>query len=177
MSALGELITAVLTQVRIDLPDLPTLREMEGRFDDGELKRTSMRYPAIMVSRLGCRQMDATPSQLGQGVYDVTMGAFVLTKDDGQTKAEAHQLALVDYLLRKLPEQTWERDFFDPAHQVEERPIVTAATRAKQVLATAVTWRQPVMLAPFTPDDARLIQVIFDSAREPDADVMVGEAP
>lgn len=158
MSLLSALPEAVIAQIRAVLPELREARAIEGRFDAEELKRVSARAPAVLVARIGLTQIPRNPDFQLLG-YQMRLAAFVLTRSDlGQT-AQAVQAQIVDTLLRLIPDRAWGLADAGPAAAVTEAPIVTRETRERQVLLTAVTWDQPVMLQPVAAGDVVNLQI------------------
>lgn len=152
MTLLKALPQAIITQIKTTLPALRTCREMEGRFDDGELARVGAATPAVLVARLGATQTRDAPDWPLKG-YTLRMAAFVLSKPTLTGPASDHLSVIVEAILGLLVEATWGLENVGEARNIGEAPIVTQKTRSAQVLISAITWDQPVVLAAPTPSN------------------------
>ncbi|MFO1174469.1 MAG: hypothetical protein U1E48_04585 [Paracoccaceae bacterium] len=153
----------VATQISTVLPALGTCKGFAGRFDVAVLKRLGIAAPAVLVSRLGCRQAEvmAGPHKL----FEADMAAFIVTKDAlGLPRDEAAQ-NISAVLLRLIPEKTWGQVGVGAAQKVREVGMITEASEKEAISLWAVTWMQPLAL------DGYLI-----TAPQP-IDLYVGQAP
>lgn len=135
-----------VARIRELLPDLAQCSAMAGRLDLSAVLSTSIRAPAVLVSRLGVRA--ARPASGTQWHYAVRMAAFALTKHSTGLDRDAALGAIVQVLMQVVPGTTWRGadPGIGPAEAVEEEPITLAALRKAGISVSAVLWTQPVVL-------------------------------
>ncbi|MGS4945203.1 hypothetical protein ACVDG3_06965 [Meridianimarinicoccus sp. RP-17] len=133
------------------LPELVTCEAIEGDFDAAELKRISLRAPAVLVAALGLNQ--ELEISWPQGEVGVSMAAFVVTRDHRDLRARASAWAITQALATMVPEATWGLPECGPAARMRQRVLITRETRAAAVHLSAVTWTQPAVLNPFANAD------------------------
>lgn len=130
--------------IRAVLPQLRDCRGIAGRLNIEEIKRRGINAPAVLVSRLGARQVQGLvgPMQL----FEVSMAAFVVTRDGiGLPREDAAQ-AITSALLRLVPENTWRQVGVGPAEKVAEQALATTDTEKNAISLWAVTWVQNITL-------------------------------
>ena len=143
---LAELPQIVAQAVHAHIPNLAECAPMLGGFDLDELKRTSIKAPAIRISRLGLRPKDTRAGPHRR--YDALMAAFVVTRDSAGLPRDIALSNLTSALLALIPDQRWGTPGLGEAEDVEERVLVNSGARAVTLSLAAVTWVQPVTLAP-----------------------------
>lgn len=134
----------VATSIKVVLPELRECRGMAGRFDVETLKRLGIAAPAVLVSRLGARQsaVNSGPHVL----FDVSLAAFVVTKDALGLKRDEAAANICQTLLQLVPMKTWLLGGVGPADNVEEQSLITAASENSASSLWAVTWTHQVAL-------------------------------
>lgn len=143
---LAKLPALIAARISAALPELRECAGMVGGFDVEELKRQGLRAPAIRVSRLGVQPMQALAGPHDR--FAVAMAAFVVTRDQMGLPRDEAMSNIVAALLQMVPENCWGESGVGPAQQIEERVLVGREARAITAALSAVTWRQPVTLAP-----------------------------
>ena len=76
------------------------------------------------------------------------MAAFVITRTMGALHRDIALTNLTSALVALIPDSTWATPGVGEAEQVEERILINAAARQVTLSLAAVTWVQPVALAP-----------------------------
>lgn len=130
--------------IRAVLPQLRDCRGIAGRLNLDEVKRRGINAPAVLVSRLGARQVQALAGPLH--VFEVSMAAFVVTRDAVGLPREDAAQAITAALLRLVPENTWRQVGVGPAEKVAEQALATTDTEKSAISLWAVTWVQNVTL-------------------------------
>lgn len=143
---LAQLPDLIAAKIKLALPDLHECAGMVGGFDVEELKRTGLRAPAVRVSRIGVQSMSGYAGPHRR--FGVGMAAFVITRDQMGLKRDIAMSNIVSALLGMIPDNCWGETGAGPAEQVEERVLVNRDARQITAALSAVTWRQPVTLAP-----------------------------
>lgn len=148
LSRLPEIVAA---QILVRLPELVTCEAIEGDFDAAELKRVSVRTPAVLVAALGLNQeLEISWAQTEVGI---SMAAFVVTRNHHDLRARASAWSITQVLATMLPEATWGLPECGPAARMRQRVLITRETRAAAVHLSAISWTQPAVLAPFANAD------------------------
>jgi len=143
---LSRLPEIVAEHVHDRLPELVTCEAIEGDFDAAELKRISLRAPAVLVAALGLNQeLEISWEQIEVGV---NMAAFVVTRDHRELRARSSAWAITQVLATTVPEATWGLPECGPAARMRQRVLITRETRAAAVHLSVVTWTQPAVLNP-----------------------------
>ncbi|MBR3371173.1 MAG: hypothetical protein IKG52_11155 [Rhodobacteraceae bacterium] len=145
ITLLANLPGIVASAIHDRLPDLAECTPMLGGFDLEELKRTSVKAPAIRVTRLGLRPRDTRAGPHRR--FDAMMAAFVITRDRAGLPRDVALSNLTAALLALIPDNSWATAGLGEAEGVEERVLVNGATRGVALSLAAVTWVQPVTLA------------------------------
>ncbi|MFN4058219.1 MAG: hypothetical protein ACK4HW_08560 [Roseinatronobacter sp.] len=145
-SLLSDLPGVIAAAIHAHLPDLAECVPMLGGFDLDELKRTSVKAPAIRVTRLGLRPRDTRAGPHRR--FDAMMAAFVITRDRTGLPRDAALSNLTAALLALIPDNRWGTEGIGEAQDAEERVLINGAARGVALSLAAVTWVQPVTLAP-----------------------------
>lgn len=138
---LSTLNDAIAATIRTWLPQLATCKGMAGRFDVDALTRDGIKAPAVLVSRLGARQLRGTAGP--QPEFGLDMAAFVVTKDALGLQRDTAAANICQVLLARIPNRVWGLEDLGEAREVEEQSLITSATQGKAVSLWAVTWVQP----------------------------------
>jgi hypothetical protein len=146
ITLLANLPGIVARAIHTHLPDLAECTPMLGGFDLEELKRASIKAPAIRVTRLGLRPRDTRAGPHRR--FDAMMAAFVITRDRAGLPRDAALSNLTAALLTLIPDNRWATEGIGEAQDAEERVLVNAGARAVTLSLAAVTWVQPITLAP-----------------------------
>ena len=141
---LTDLRTAIVAQIKTDLPSLKSVEAHGGRFTLPELKAVAVKSPAVRVACLGVSRATST----AQGVDVVAAwGAFVISKDLHPVSRDAVTLGLVSALLPIVPLNCWGlEDYVDSARDVRADNLFSRDLDAQGVSIWAVTWRHTVTL-------------------------------
>jgi hypothetical protein len=144
LTRLSELSKSIAAQMQEALPDLKECTSFAGRLDVEELKRRSIQAPAVLVSRL--RLVESKAYSGPTVTFDVSMAAFIVTKDrPGLTRDDA-AANIASVLLSMIPECRWGLSWAGEADKVSEEPLISSGTRRDGVAISAVLWRQPITL-------------------------------
>ena len=141
---LNELLEGVAGGVREALPALKTCAVHDGRFQAAELRRWSLRAPAVLVAWLG------TPRTETPGVpwtdCEQQLAAFVVTRDaPGLPRGKAAR-AIAAALLLLIPRARWGLSGTGAAERLQARNLFSAEIDKANVALWAVTWRQALRL-------------------------------
>lgn len=139
LSTLNDTIAAT---VKTWLPQLATCKGMAGRLDVDALARDGIKAPAVLISRLGARQMRGTSGP--QPAFALDMAAFVVTKDALGLQRDAAAANICQLLLMRIPNRVWGLEDLGEAREVEEQSLISSASQGKAVSLWVVTWVQPV---------------------------------
>lgn len=153
---LAQLPALIAVAIKETLPHLQDCSGMVGGFDIEELKRQGLRAPAVRVSRLGVSAMSGYAGPHRR--FGVGMAAFVITKDQMGLPRDIAMSNIVAALLQMIPDNCWGETGVGAAEQVEERVLVNREARQITASLSAVTWRQPVTLAPLPEGEALPIE-------------------
>lgn len=133
-------------RIKEALPGLRQCQAMAGRLDVDRLKEKGIATPAVLVTRLRCRQDKTYGGPLP--TYRVQMAAFILCKDELGLARDLAAANIAQVLLRLVPDQIWGlRDHVGGAEAVTEEPLVSIASDKAALALTAVTWEQVVGLS------------------------------
>lgn len=143
LAALPGLIAA---RIKAVLPGLRECKGIAGRFNLDILKAKGVAAPAVMVSRLRMRQGETLAGP--HYSYILTMGAFIVTRNELGLHRDEGAATIAQALLRLIPDQVWGQPAdLGAAFDVAEEPILSLETEKHAVALSAVTWSQPVALA------------------------------
>lgn len=134
----------VAAQVKVVLPELRSCEAIDGDFDARELDRVSRHSPAVLVATLGASQVQAPAWPRIE--LQLAMAAFIVTRNRGAVSGTFDNLVIAQRLFLLLPENDWGSPDFGPAKAISWRNAVSDATRGKQLVLSAVSWQQPVVL-------------------------------
>ena len=141
---LNALLEAIADGVREALPELKTCAVHDGRFQAAELRRWSLRSPAVLIAWLG------TPKTETPGVSwtdcDQQLAAFIMTSDrPGLPRGKAAR-AIAAALLLLIPRARWGLSGTGAAERLQARNLFSAEIDKANVALWTVTWRQPLRL-------------------------------
>jgi hypothetical protein len=145
-SLLANMPGIIAAAIHDHLPELAECAPMLGGFDLDELKRTSVKAPAIRVTRLGLRPRDTRAGPHRR--FDAMMAAFVITRDRAGLPRDTALSYLTAALLALIPDNRFATEGVGEAEAAEERVLVNGAARGVALSLAAVTWVQPITLAP-----------------------------
>ena len=151
----NDLLAAIAAELRGRLPKLRSCEVHDGKWDASELKRWTVRTPAVLIAWLGTTRTE-TP---GEAWTDCSqqLAAYVVTRDQEGLSRGAAARNLVDWLLLYVPRVRWG---FSSASDASSAAGIGTATdlRAENlysgaidktgVALWAVTWRQALRLGP-----------------------------
>lgn len=146
--SLNDYREAVATDLRAVLPASVHVETHGGRFDEGEIKRVGGKAPAVFVAVLDVADIEA-----GNGAIlgDVTMGAFVATKDAPAMRRDEAALALAVVVTRRVALAEWPAEH--TPQRVAARNLFSASQDRTGLALWAVSWRQRVAIAPLEDQD------------------------
>jgi len=161
---LAALPDVVATQVAARIPDLAECRGIAGRFSVGELRKQSIRHPAVLIAHLGARQeQDWTGPHHG---FLLDMAAFVITKDRLGLPRDAAAANIGQVLLSMIPDNSWGESALGQARAVRLQSLVTPETRDAATSLWAVTWSQPAVVQGYTTPEPLAIELYLGQAPE-----------
>lgn len=161
---IADLTDKVATQANAVLPSLRVCEPVDGAFDVQELKRVSKQVPAVLVAVLGARQ--AAAPVWPNIEFRMGMAAYILTNNHGAMTGTTAGLIIAQTLLTLIPEKKWGNPAFGPAQDVSWKNLNSRESRSLQVVLSAVTWTQPVILQASDPAAPVDLQVYASRAPE-----------
>lgn len=150
---LSDLPTLVAATIHGVLPDLRDCRAIDVPFDTAELKRVKAQAPAVLVTRLGCRQVPSGDPAWHTGAHFVQVAAFVVTKKTLDLPADIAATRIAQQVMALAFENHWGDPDVGPARNTSERPLNGKELRSTGLHMLVITWDQPVVLAKPTPAD------------------------
>lgn len=145
-TVLSDLPQNVCNKVAAILPDLKECKPHAGRFDIGELTKSGLAAPAVLVSVLGAKADKSFP-----GRFSLQVAAYVVTKDGLGSKRDVAAANICQVLLASVPREVWAMDALGEAENVGMHTLISTKTKGKGVSLWAVTWDQPVTFVEFAP--------------------------
>lgn len=143
-SLLTDLPRAVADTLAAAIPGLRTCEPRAGRFTLDELKKLGKPAPAVFVSILSGR--GGTVYAGPQHTIDLSMAAYVVTKDAAGLPRDVAAQNLCLALLQQIPDRRWGLDVVGEAREPGLQSLVTEGLRDVGASLWAVTWVQPVLL-------------------------------
>lgn len=179
-SLLSELPDLIAAEIKLVFPDLRQCEGMAGPFNLEDLKATSIKAPAVLVSMLGLRQ-DKTFSGAVQS-YMMDMAAYVVTKDALALPRDVAAANICQGLLALIPDECWGQVDLGAAEKVAARSLVTRAVKKMTTSLWAVTWSQPVVFRGADMTAPQAIELYVGQAPDVGADheadyELIGGAP
>ncbi len=95
----------MLAAIRAVMPQLKEVVSHPGRFDLGELKRISMRAPAVRLAILGAPRIEETSDERLR--VDLSLAAFVITCDAPGLARDVAALNIIETLMRLVSLNQW----------------------------------------------------------------------
>jgi hypothetical protein len=126
------------------IPGLAQCEGITGRFDAERLKRAGIQAPAVLVSLMGLRQGQGYAGHVQTYVAD--FAAFVVTKDAVGLKRHEAGGAIVQALLRLIPDNNWGQIGVGYAEGVQATSLNNEALDKQGVALWGISWTQTVML-------------------------------
>lgn len=140
---LSELPDLIAAEIKLVFPDLRKCEGMAGPFNIEDLKGSSIKAPAVLVSMLGLRQ-SKTYSGAVQ-TFDMEMVAYVVTKDALGLPRDIAAANICQGLLATVPDRRWGEADLGGAEKIAARSLVTRAVKKMTTSLWAVTWTQPIV--------------------------------
>lgn len=145
---LATLPDTIAAAIRQALPRLRACHGIAGRLNVDQIRHLGIKTPAVLVSRLRCRQDKTFAGP--HHTYRLQMAAFILCKDELGLQRDLAAANIAQVLLGLIPENQWSvPDHVHPAEAVAEEPLVSIEANKQGLALTAVTWDQVVALSPF----------------------------
>ena len=120
---LNALLEAVAGGVREALPDLKTCAVHDGRFQAAELRRWSLRAPAVLIAWLGTARTE-TPGLLWTDC-DQQLAAFIVTRDAPRLPRGKAARSIAAALLL-IPRARWGLTDIGAAERLQARNLFSA---------------------------------------------------
>ena len=143
--------------VRAAMPELKDVSGHPGRFDLEELRRTSVRAPAVRIAILGAPRIGEVSDERIRAT--LSMAAFVITKDAPGLPRDEAAVNITEGLIRLVSLNQWQADGqagfgIGLPEEIRADNVFAAATDRAGVALWAVSWKQTLVLGEsiFTPD-------------------------
>ena len=148
MARTEELLEAIVADVRAQLPKLRSCEVHDGRWDAAEVRRWTIRAPAVLVAWLGTPRTEIPGERWTD--CEQQLAAFVVTRDSvirgaKLTRGEAAR-SIVDWLLLYIPRARWGLARIGPATDLRAQNLYSGAVDKKGVAMWSVMWRQILRL-------------------------------
>ncbi|MDH5525217.1 MAG: hypothetical protein OEY01_14670 [Desulfobulbaceae bacterium] len=145
-------LASIKTQMGSAVKDCDT---HQGRFNLDELKRLSVKAPAMRVAILGVPKISSTNAAKRDLV--MPMACFVITRDAKQLPRDVAMLNLVETLLIHIDSNTWGLDYAKKPLELRGENLFSGAVAKGGIDLWAVTWKQTLRIpadgiAPNDPD-------------------------
>ncbi len=140
-SKINGLLNAIQTRFKSAFPDLKKCEIHGGRFDADELKKVMKTAPAIYLSCLGASPAKAKSS--GEWELDLSLAAFIVTKDKPNLPRHESAAALAEGLCTLIADNRWDVAC-GAAQKVQPRNLYSGNVDSKGVALWAVNWQQSV---------------------------------
>ena len=143
---------AVVTSLRAAFPpaSVPVVRAHRGAFNPSSVARYSRKSPAIFVVLHGTDNVE----RMGDGKTRtrVSMSAVAIT-NVGDGDDDDASVAMVETLIRLVPNEDWDLDDADGAENVRAQNLYSDKLDDKRVNMWAVTWEQGICMPAMTTED------------------------
>jgi len=144
---LNELPQAVADELGALLPGLRQCNAIAGRFNLDRLKSEAVLAPAVRVSLIGLAQKAGWAGP--HHGFEAQMAAFVIaTERMGALPRDVAAANMAAVIAAHVPDRHWGLDACGEAQGVRAQPIINAGMEKSKASLWAVTWMQPVALAP-----------------------------
>lgn len=138
---IAQLPTLIAARVTGILPGLAQCEGITGRFDVVRLGRTGVNAPAVLISLIGLRQGKAYAGD-GGGIqtYQADFAAFVIARDTLGLSRDESAGAMVQAMLRLIPENRWGQIGVGPATEVQATSLNNEAIFKKGLALWGISW-------------------------------------
>lgn len=163
MNELKDLRQGVIDAIKLALPKLNSVEPHAGRFTPRELKEFIVRAPAARVTILSAGT--GTPHQSGGAIHEVEVGVYLVAEDRRDLPRDEALLTMTHQVLTLQKGKRFGVACADPALPGRAINLYTEARGAAGADIWAVTWKQPVLIAPpQDPDPDALTAFYYSTA-------------
>lgn len=146
--SLTEIRQNMVDQLASQLPALKTCQPHAGRFDAAELRRVAAQAPALFLAVLQIPNL--TLNGNNTRVLELSLGAFLATRDQPHYPRDTQMLDLVEQLLQLLPKAKWQDGrvrSVEPA-SINARNLYSGELDKSGIALWLVSWTQRAELPP-----------------------------
>lgn len=136
--------TAIVAAINTAIPALNTCQAHGGRFTLEDLRRYSLRSPAVLVSLLG----GTTRIEAGTTVTPRRWVVFVITRGESDDKRDAQAIAIAQTVCGLIPNNRWSDDNNHAPADVTDDNLYNVTLDKHGVALWAVSWEQGYDIEP-----------------------------
>ena len=133
----------IIDTLKLTFPKL-NVSAYQGRFDLDELKRLSIRLPALQIAILSIDNVETVETD--ERDMRLQLAAFVLTRDHKRLEREAAALAIVERLALLIPYQRWNYSKALIPTNLQVDNLFSGPIDKQGVALWAVSWQQILRL-------------------------------
>ena len=140
---LKEYREAVLAWLKTNTTEFKSIEFHGGVLNEDDLKRFSLKSPAIRIACLGVSDLERTPT--GEWTGPVTMIAYVIVSLRGKANSSEQALDYTEKLAEYISYETFGLDFTGPAILKDMSNLYSTEIDKKGVALASLSWVQDIL--------------------------------
>ena len=130
----------IVTKIKMELPELPTVEVHPGGFNLDELAGISTQLPMVRIACMGSAAVKKIDT--GEKEAHLKMAAFVVTEDRQGLSKDTAAINIVEALLTLIPDQQWDISGTSNAENIKADNLYSGQANHQGVALWAIYWEQ-----------------------------------